>query len=160
MFAKLTRVKEKVWMSLLSSMGVNPYTEGTVGSYLWKERRNRPLSEKEMSFRETLIEGPNPLSRYLEGERSMAVASAWFVLVGELISDLPHPLQERFRKLPVQQARKEAAEILLLANYTRGKRTATLTNRAWIMSMAALFVSVLTLSMSTFTMYVSVIEKA
>lgn len=158
MLAKVTRAYDKVRIFILSAIGVNPYEEGTTGSYLWKESRNLDLSEDELSFRETLIAGPNPLSRYLEAQRSIAVASAWFSLVGELISDLPHHLRERFMGLPLHQARKEANEILLLADYARGKRTVILANRAWKMSIAALLVSTLTLLIAVYTMYRSFIE--
>ena len=152
MLAKLTRVKEKIWIFFLSAIGVNPYTEGTVGSYLWKERRNLPLSEEEVSFQKMHLEGRNPLSRLLEAERSMAVTSAWVDLVEELIKDLPYPLRQRFMNLQLPQARKEVAEILLLADYARGKRTVTLMNRAWIMSIAALLVSALTLLLAVCTL--------
>ena len=160
MLARLARTKDKIRISFLSAIGRNPYTNGTVGSYLWKDKRNLCLSEEEKSFREMYIETPNPLSKLLETERSLAVASAWFGLIGELISDLPRPVRERFMVLPLRQARKEADEILLMADYARGRRTVTLTNRAWIMSIAALLVSVLTLAMSTSVLWISLMEKA
>ena len=159
MLAKLTRTKDNIRINFLSAIGVNPYANRTVGSYLWKEKGNSPLSEEEMSFRKIFAETPNPLSKYLEAERSLAVASAWFGLVGELISDLPHPLRERFMGLPLHQARKETNEILLLADYARGRRTVSLTNRAWIMSITALSVSGLTLLMSASTLYISLMDK-
>ena len=160
MLANLTHIKDKIRITLLSAIGRNPYTNGTVGSYLWKEKRNLCLSEEERSFREMYIETPNPLSKLLETERSLAVASAWFGLIGELISDLPHPIRERFMALPLRQAREEADEILLLADYARGRRTVTLTNRALKTSIVALLVSVLTLAVSASFLWISLMEKA
>ena len=159
MFTKLTHAKDNMRIFFLTAIGVNPYEDGTLGSYLWKEKRSLTLSEEEKSFQKMYTETPNPISKYLEAERSLAVASAWFGLIGELISDLPRPIRERFMKLPLDEARKEAEEILLLSEYARGKRTVTLTNRAWIMSIAALSVSVLTLLVASSTLYMSLIEK-
>ena len=156
MTAFFANAKDNLRTYILSTMGRNPYKEGTMGSYSWKEKRGLPLSEEEKSFH-AMAGG---ISKLLEPQRNLQEAVAHVGLIGQLIDDLPRPMRERFNRLPLDKAMKESDRLLRMSEYERGQKTVALADRALKISVLAFSISVMTLGVSVCTLYVTLLEKA
>lgn len=142
--------KSKIRYCLLTVFGINPYTDGTMGSLRWKRRRGKALSEAEEKISVEWSSLTAPANQWLTVLKTMEPSTHYFDVVFVLLDNLPQSIKDDLYDTPFSEVDAKIERLLPVANALRQQRSVVLANRAVLLGIVAVLVGVISVAASIF----------
>ncbi len=130
----------KIQVFCLGCLGINPYTEGTLGSYLWKIKRSRKLTQKEEKFKE--VEHPHSKENHPEMILQLLIDLQY----AELFDNLPRQMRDLVGDMEIHQFRATISKLMPLSSHLRERQAIGLANKTLLIGILAFVVNIVTLA--------------